>query len=79
MDQARNVAQGTPKGRKFGKKTSGVDVMQQRHNRDPTQQLRLGSKENVNETFRETLGVEIKKKNTQVFREDYYVLKSIQM
>jgi hypothetical protein len=58
-----NVVQGTRKGRSFGKRcrtqpecNNGI-----RH-RDLKERLRLGSKGNVNETFRETLWQEIAKK-----------------
>jgi hypothetical protein len=52
-----NVAQGTPKGRMFGKRREARSECNNGiRNRDVRQQLRLGSKGNVNETFRESSG-----------------------
>jgi hypothetical protein len=65
-DQARNVAQGTPKGRTFGKRRPArPECNNGIRNRDLRQQLRLASKGNVNETFRETLGLEIAKRRAK--------------
>jgi hypothetical protein len=61
-----SVAKGTPKGGTFGKRRRArPECNNGIRKRDLNQQLRLGSKGNINETFRQTLSLEIVKRTVE--------------